>query len=74
MVGNNRIGEIFIPENNINIKPNYIFRSNGLIVRKKDGLFIKTVYYDENYIIIFLTGGHRLEIHSNILPKIIGNK
>jgi hypothetical protein len=37
-------------------------------------LLAKTVYYNENYIIIFLTGGYGLEIYDNVLPKIIGNR
>jgi hypothetical protein len=32
----------------------YIFRSNRFIARQKDYLFTKTIYYDENYVIIFL--------------------
>jgi hypothetical protein len=62
-----------MPEDSVDIKPSYIFRSDGLIVRKRDGLLVKTVYYDKNYIITFLTGGHGLEIHNNVLLRMIGN-
>jgi hypothetical protein len=74
MVGDNKIGGAFIPENSVDIKPSHIFRSDGLIVRKRDGLLTKIIYYNENYIITFLIGGHGLEIYGNILPRIIGNR
>ena len=57
-VGNNKFGRIFISKNDVDIEPSYIFRSDYFIAEKRDGLFTKIIYYDENYIVIFLAGGH----------------
>jgi hypothetical protein len=37
-------------------------------------LLAKTIYYDENHIIAFLTGGHRLKVHGNVLPGMVRNR
>jgi hypothetical protein len=73
-IGDNKFGRIFIPENNIDIEPNYIFRSNNLIAGEKDGLLAKTIYYDENYIVIFFIWGYGLEIYSNVLPGTVRDR
>ena len=57
-VGNDGFGRAFIPEDSVDIEPNYIFRSNNLIAGERDGLLAKTVYYDENHVVTFLAGGH----------------
>jgi hypothetical protein len=72
-VGNDGFGRAFIPEDSVDIEPNYIFRSNYLVAGERDGLLIKTVYHDENHIITFLAWGHGLEIHSNVLPRTVRN-
>jgi hypothetical protein len=37
-------------------------------------LLAKTIYHDENHVIAFLTGGHRLEVHGNVLPGVVRNR
>jgi hypothetical protein len=37
-------------------------------------LLAKTIYYNENYVIAFLTGGHRFEVYNNVLPGVVRNK
>jgi hypothetical protein len=73
-IGDNRFGRIFIPEDNINIEPNYIFRSNSLVAGKRNGLFIKIIYYNKDYIVTFLAWGHGLEIHNNVLPGTVRDR
>jgi hypothetical protein len=37
-------------------------------------LLAKIIYYDENYIIAFLTGGHRFEVYNNVLLGVVRNR
>jgi hypothetical protein len=73
-IGDNKFGRIFIPEDNINIEPSHIFRSNSLVAGEKNGLLAKIIYYDEDYIVTFLAWGYRLEIHSNMLPGTVRDR
>ena len=56
-----------------NIKPGYIFGYYYFIIEQTNGLFAKPVDYYKDYIIALLVYGYRLEIHSHILPGVIGD-
>jgi hypothetical protein len=73
-IGDNRFGRIFIPEDSVNIKPSYIFRSNNLIIGERNGLLTKIIYYNENYIVTFLVWGYGLEIYNNVLPGTVRDR
>jgi hypothetical protein len=58
----------------VDIESGYIFRGNRLIARQGNRLLAKTIYYNENHVIAFLTGGHRLEVHGDVLPGVVRNR
>jgi hypothetical protein len=73
-IGNNKIGGAFITVYGVDIESGHIFRGNRFIARQENRLLAKIIYHDENHIIAFLTGGHRLEVHGNVLSGVVRNR
>ena len=55
------------------VEPGYIFGRYYFIIKQTNSLFTKPVDYYEDHVIALLICGHRLEIHSYILPGVVGD-